>query len=389
MALEPIRVARFDDLDRAKVQDEAIASATSNTEDHIRRYIQDPLSHGGRYVAADLFKETFPAFAKDPESRNRYNGPVHNAAAVLSAEQFRRRLADDRNPQQRLAVLLTGIPGAGKTTSVLRGGELPADVRVIFEGQLVRPETTIPKVEQVLEAGLAPVIVVAHAMPEDALRNTLRRFAVHGRGAGIGVMADIQAGLPAGLAAVRERFGDKVAFEIADYRDRAQARRLRGWENLPVLESEGDHERIRQRLQQELERLRSRGELNDAAERQALGRAPAARVRVVDGSSDRGDAPHGDRPGVSGRDRAQAFATLSRDDALARFPELSAAYEAMDALTVQLSQAGHSAAGQDAALKHATKTMVERLEAGQLPLARSSLLSRSPSREPESPDRDR
>src|SRR3954470_13283300 len=113
MALEPIRVARFDDLDRAKVQDEAIASATSNTEDHIRRYIQDPLSHGGRYVAADLFKETFPAFAKDPESRNRYNGPVHNAAAVLSAEQFRTRLADDRDPHQRLAILLTGIPGAG------------------------------------------------------------------------------------------------------------------------------------------------------------------------------------------------------------------------------------------------------------------------------------
>ena len=200
MALEPIRVARFEELDRAKVQDEAIASATNNTEEHIRRYIADPLSHGGRYVAADLFKETFPAFAQGPESRNRYNAPVHNAAAVLSAEQFRRRLADDRDPQQRLAILLTGIPGAGKTTSVLRGGELPADVRVIFEGQLVRPETTIPKVEQVLEAGLAPIIVVAHAMPEDALRNTLRRFAVHGRGAGIKVMADIQAGLPAGLA---------------------------------------------------------------------------------------------------------------------------------------------------------------------------------------------
>src|SRR5436305_721293 len=102
-------------------------------------------------------------------SRNRYSAPVHNAAAVLSAEQFRRRLADDRDPQQRIAILLTGIPGARKTTSVLSGDDLPADVRVIFEGQFVRPETTIPKIEQVLDAGLAPVIVVAHATPEGAL----------------------------------------------------------------------------------------------------------------------------------------------------------------------------------------------------------------------------
>ena len=106
-------------------------------------------------------------------------------------------------------------------------------------------------------------------------------------------------------------------------------------------------------------------------------------------SGDRGDAPHGDGPGVPGRDRAQAFATLSREDALARFPELSTAYEAIDALRIQLSQAGHSQAGQDAALKHATQTMVQRLEAGQLPLARSSVQSRSPGHEPESPDRDR
>lgn len=386
MALEPIRAARFEELDRAKVQDEAIASATNNTELHIRRYIEDPRSHGGRYVAADLFKETFPAFAQSPESRNRYNAPVHNAAAVLSAEQFRRRLADDRDPQQRIAILLTGIPGAGKTTSVLSGDELPADVRVIFEGQLVRPETTIPKIEQVLDASLVPVVVVAHATPEDALRNTLRRFAVHGRGAGIKVMADIQAGLPAGLTVVRERFGDKVAFEIVDYRDRAQAQRLRGWENLPVLASEGDHEQVHRRLQQELERLRSRGELSDAAERQALGRAPAARLRVVDGSPDRQDAPHGDGPGVSGRGRAQAFGTLSREEALAQFPELSTAYEAMDALRVQLIKAGHSQAGQEAALRHATQTMLERLEAGQLPLARTSVQSRWPGHEPDSSD---
>ena len=83
MPLETVRRIRFDDLDRARVQDEAIALAIENTEAHIWRYLSDEQSPGGRYVAADLFKETFPQYAASPEARNRYNAPVHNAAAVL------------------------------------------------------------------------------------------------------------------------------------------------------------------------------------------------------------------------------------------------------------------------------------------------------------------
>ncbi len=122
MSLETILRQQFADADRARVQDEAINSAIGRTEMHIQRYCDDPRSFGGRYVAADLFKETFEQYAESKESRNRYNLPVHNSAAVLSAEQLRRLIAEV-DPSRDKLIFLTGIPGAGKTSSVLVGSE--------------------------------------------------------------------------------------------------------------------------------------------------------------------------------------------------------------------------------------------------------------------------
>src|ERR1019366_4940717 len=105
-------------------------------------------------------------------------------------------------------------------------------------------ETTLPKIEQVLVAGLQPVVIAVHAVPEDALRNTLRRFSEYGRGAGIDVMASIQGNLPEGLRAVHARFGEQVQLQIFDYRDRREPGELVGWDNLDVLRSEGHREQI-------------------------------------------------------------------------------------------------------------------------------------------------
>jgi hypothetical protein len=226
--LELIHRNKYPEPDRAQVQEEAIASAQSRTDVHLAMYVADPRSFGGRYIAADLFKEPFAAYAESRDSRNRYNAPVHNSAAVLSAEQFRRVLRQADDPARDTVVLLTGIPGAGKTSSVLAGGGLSPDTKALFEGQLVKPETTIPKVQQVLDAGLRPVIIAVHATPESALRNTLKRFGEEGRGASIKTMADIQGGLAAGLRAVHGHFGDSVELRVYDYRDRSNPRELKG-----------------------------------------------------------------------------------------------------------------------------------------------------------------
>ena len=76
-----------------------------------------PQSFEGRYVCSDLFKETFPEFSASNEARGRYNNPLHNSAAVLASEQFRRRVRDASRPEQDTVIFLTGVPGAGKTTA--------------------------------------------------------------------------------------------------------------------------------------------------------------------------------------------------------------------------------------------------------------------------------
>jgi hypothetical protein len=59
MALEPIRRVDFADADRAAVQDQAIRAVERDPEPFIEQYRADPRALGGRYVCADLFKETF------------------------------------------------------------------------------------------------------------------------------------------------------------------------------------------------------------------------------------------------------------------------------------------------------------------------------------------
>ena len=82
MALEPIRRNGYAQADRVAVEETVAAAVESDPRPFIERYLGDPRSFGGRYVAADLFKETFAQYAASKDARNRYNAPVHNAAAV-------------------------------------------------------------------------------------------------------------------------------------------------------------------------------------------------------------------------------------------------------------------------------------------------------------------
>lgn len=290
----------FAEPDRQAVQDEAAAAVERDPEPLLARYRALPNSFGGRYVCADLFKELFPAFAASPEARNRYNGPVHNAAAVLSAEQFRRNLADPSLGGEGV-IFLTGVPGAGKTSSVLRPEQpWPARARMIFEGQMVKPETSFPKIQAVLDAGLAPSIVVVHVRPETALERTFARFATEGRGASKQVMAMIQGGQADGLQAISDRFGDAVALTIFDRRNPDAPGKSTEWENLDVLRSEGNREQIERRLEAAIDEHRRAGRIDDAAWRQASGLAPAPeRGRGVGGQPDRVGPADGPRPGLS------------------------------------------------------------------------------------------
>lgn len=301
--LEPIRLMAYPQADRQAVQQAVVSAALQDPDSIIRKYLAHPSSYDGRYVSADLFKEQFTPYTASVESRDRYNGPVHNTAAVLSAELFRRNLAQPDVPARETVLFVTGIPGAGKTTSVLGAGEIPANVGMIFEGQLSNPTTTLEKIQQVLDAGRKPVIVAVHAPPEFALDNTLHRFNTQGRGASIPVMAEIQGRLADSLAQVQTKFGEQVGLEIIDRRDPAQDVQHTGWHHLDLLRSEGNHEQIHQRLTRHLEARKDNGSIGAEAYRQARGGPHADRGNSVGHEGGRSQQPHEDRSGIRGRDR--------------------------------------------------------------------------------------
>lgn len=279
MSLESILRRQFDEDDRKLVQEQVIRAVIQNPERFIKAYNAYPYSFGGRYICADMFKEMFEQYSASKETRNRYNTPVHNAAAVLAAEQFRRIVSASDSPEKDTVVFLTGIPGAGKTSTVLEAHGLAHVHKAIFEGQLVKPEHSIPKIQQVLDQGLKPAIVVVHAMPEDALNNTFRRFDEVGRGASIDIMAMIQGGLPEGLKAINETFGKSVELDIRDVRDRNNPANLTGWEYLQTLSSEGNYEHVRHRLAAHLEQTRQAGLITEACYRQSAGLNPQRMVK--------------------------------------------------------------------------------------------------------------
>ena len=282
MAIEGILRRPYPELDRMETQERIARAIENDPEPFFVRYLADPQSFEGRYVCSDLFKETFPEFSASNEARGRYNNPLHNSAAVLASEQFRRMVADPAHPERDTVIFLTGVPGAGKTTAVLDNAELPAGVRLIYEGQLARAGAVLPKIQEVLDAGFKPVVIAVHTQAEVALVNTLGRFERAGRGASIEAMASIQGGLPQGLAAIHERFGDAVGFRLFDRRGGLdQISERRGWEHLSELESEGTYEQLKLRLTRAIDRHEAAGAFGADAIRQARGLAPLARDREL------------------------------------------------------------------------------------------------------------
>lgn len=302
--LEPIRRLSFDSIERNTIQEKVAREVESNPQKFLEAYrkLDNPLginSFNGRYIGADLFKETFEEYRASKENRNLFNTPLHNSAAVLASAQLKAVINEKDSIERNEVVFLTGVPGAGKTSSIMQGNEIKPSYKAVYEGQLSNAETTIPKIQAVLDAGLKPVIVVVHVKPENALDNTLTRFKETGRGASVNTMANIQGNLYDGLSTVNKTFGNKIELNILDLRDRLQPKHLKGWHNLDVLQSEGNYEKIKQTLTDRIEQYREQGKINEPAYRQAIGKAPDRAYGRVDARNYESTHQNGTGRGIS------------------------------------------------------------------------------------------
>ena len=143
--------------------------------------------------------------------------------------------------------------------------------------------------------------MAVHTKPEQALDNTFKRFDNEGRGASIGVMADIQGKTPDSLEKIRDHFGDKVALKVVDRtKDFLNPQTFNGWEHLHILKSEGNHEQISERLTKHLEQARSDERISGECYKQAGGGQSElwhTRIRHMENGEIK---PHGERSSVSG-----------------------------------------------------------------------------------------
>lgn len=278
----------------------AIERATLHTDEVLREYCARSDTYGGRYVCADTMKELLPGYARSPASRNALHDAVHNSASVLAAEQFRRVVERAPTSESNVAVFVTGIPGAGKTTAVQ--SVVAKNAAVVFEGPLKYPQAAFDKIERTLKAGLDVHIMAVHVSPEVALDRTNTRFlSPHdGRGAPIAYMAEIQGNLPQRLAQIREKFGDSVQLVVVDNTPR-QEHVTEGWKaGIAHLEKAGHHDEISQRLHTALDAGYREGRYSTEFYQQAAGCSPAAELGAARRSaSDRGLHPDANRPEVS------------------------------------------------------------------------------------------
>jgi len=248
-----------------EVQNLAIEFAKNSTEFLLEGYNKHPNTMDGRYICSDTFKELFPIF-KTKENRALVNDAIHNSSAVLAATQFEEVLKRDE-PGKTQAIFITGIPGAGKTTSV-KEFMTDDEVKLIFEGQLANPAPTIPKIEQCLQKNLDVTIAAVHIEPEKALDNTFKRFNEYGRGGSIEVMSSIQGSLPSGLKKLKEHFGDKINI-IAIDRNSDKNKILTDEKEIYKLISIGSKEEIFKRLKVKLDQDFQKGKIDKACFAQA------------------------------------------------------------------------------------------------------------------------
>jgi len=317
LELEPIILRDFDSIDRKRAELQISSEVIKDPQSFFDLYKADPRSHQGLYVNSDLFKETFNVYKHSKESRSIYNLPVHNSAAVLAASLFRSNLLvaqtqlEQGSSTRDRVLLVTGTPGAGKSTFITSAINGEFEIATIYEGQLADVSAAKIKIDQILGKGLKPEIIAIHAKAENALDNAIQRFDQVGRGASIDLIANLLSRLPDSLEEIHQAYGDAVKLTVIDRLNPDKSTIAPGWDFLPILTSEGQYEHIKERLSNHLEQRYQSGSISSANYEQALGRAPDRSSHEIYSERSGGVGSDADGPRVSQDDAREQLLNVS------------------------------------------------------------------------------
>lgn len=181
-----------------------IKDAEENEEAHIEKYNELESSHNGKYICADLMKETFPIYTESVESRKIYSGVIHNSCACLAAEAFERQV---KNPEIERCIFLAGVPGAGKSYLIqsLEFTNQLGNNTMVYEGDITTPSIK-EKMQMLKDQDKDIMLLIVNPTIELAQSNAIRRHFEIGRGASSQTMARIMSKLPNAVKELNEEF---------------------------------------------------------------------------------------------------------------------------------------------------------------------------------------
>ena len=221
-----------------RIEDFFITDAEENYESHIETYNGFESSIDGRYICSDLMKETFPLYSESESSRYRYNVAVHNSAAVLTEGLFNRKIKD---PSIKKCIILTGVPGAGKTFFAQSLGKTLEEDTMIYEGSIIN-SSIFEKIEKAQKEGIEVSIIVVNPTIELSVRNVVVRQFEIGRDASPALIADMFYKIPLSLMEIHQRYPD-IDLAIYDKKDNYDINEIFGFENIGLL-NHGAYEEV-------------------------------------------------------------------------------------------------------------------------------------------------
>lgn len=245
------------------VQRDVIAHTKTNFPKLVDDYIARNSEHGRVNIVSDAAKDLLPHY-QTIEQRQANSEIAHPSSAAIAEGVWRKALAQPVNPERPEVLFLTGIQGAGKSSSFT--GIDVRNVGILYERSLANQQTAERFINEAIASGRRPVIAVVYTDdPAVALERAVGRAKQIGRTVNIRSMSEIYAGVAKTVPALKQKYGDALAVRV-----------INNSGPVPVAESLDSLERISNnwseaktydRLSTELTRLRENGQASEGLER--------------------------------------------------------------------------------------------------------------------------